>query len=87
MGENDTKLGNDFAMDELSELSPDALHKELVRRLESKAKEKGNKLTYGDVTDYLENLELDKNVVDEIYDSLMSRDIEIEVEDTDDDFG
>ncbi len=86
MGENDTKLGNDFAMDELSELSPDALHKELVRRLESKAKEKGNKLTYGDVTDYLENLELDKNVVDEIYDSLMSRDIEIEVEDTDDDF-
>ncbi|MBQ6661941.1 MAG: RNA polymerase sigma factor RpoD [Firmicutes bacterium] len=73
-------------MDELSELSPDALHKELVRRLESKAKEKGNKLTYGDVTDYLENLELDKNVVDEIYDSLMSRDIEIEVEDTDDDF-
>ena len=86
MGENDTKLGNDFAMDELAELSPDALHKELVRRLESKAKEKGNKLTYGDVTDYLENLELDKNVVDEIYDSLMSRDIEIEVEDTDDDF-
>ena len=75
------------------EFPPDAtqeqIRNEVLRRLELRARHKDNKITYSDISDYLEIVELDKNVIDEIYDALLSKDIEIEVgiEGDPDDFG
>ena len=66
------------------EFAPDATQEqvktEILKRLEARAKYKGNKLTYSDISDYLEAVELDKNFVDEIYDGLLSKDIEIDAD-------
>ena len=66
------------------EFAPDAtqeqIRNEILRRLEIRARHKDNKLSYSDLSDYLEMVELDKNVIDEIYDGLLARDIEIEIE-------
>ena len=64
--------------EELSNLPPEQLKIELIKRLEEKGKSNDNRLTYIDVSDYLEHFDLDKTVIDEIYDTLLTNDIEIE---------
>jgi len=73
----DTKA-QEFKAEELSNLSPEQLKIELIKRLEEKGKSNDNRLTYIDVSDYLEHFDLDKTVIDEIYDTLLTNDIEIE---------
>lgn len=62
------------------EATQEQIKNEIIKRLELRAKHKGNKLTYSDISDYLDAVELDKNVVDELYDGLLSKDIEIDAE-------
>lgn len=73
----DTKV-QEFKVEELSNLPPEQLKIELIKRLEEKGKSNDNRLTYIDVSDYLEHFDLDKTVIDEIYDTLLTNDIEIE---------
>jgi RNA polymerase sigma factor, sigma-70 family len=73
----DTKA-QEFKVEELSNLPPEQLKIELIKRLEEKGKSNDNRLTYIDVSDYLEHFDLDKTVIDEIYDTLLTNDIEIE---------
>ena len=73
----DTKV-QEFKAEELSNLPPEQLKIELIKRLEEKGKSNDNRLTYIDVSDYLEHFDLDKTVIDEIYDTLLTNDIEIE---------
>lgn len=73
----DTKV-QEFKAEELSNLPPEQLKIELIKRLEEKGKSNDNHLTYIDVSDYLEHFDLDKTVIDEIYDTLLTNDIEIE---------
>ena len=67
-------------------MTPDQIKKELITQLAKKAKTKKNVLTYTDVADYLDAFDLDKNVVDEIYESLLAKDIEIASETEPEDF-
>ena len=73
----DTKV-QEFKAEELSNLPQEQLKIELIKRLEEKGKSNDNRLTYIDVSDYLEHFDLDKTVIDEIYDTLLTNDIEIE---------
>ena len=73
----DTKA-QEFKAEELSNLPQEQLKIELIKRLEEKGKSNDNRLTYIDVSDYLEHFDLDKTVIDEIYDTLLTNDIEIE---------
>lgn len=73
----DTKV-QEFKAEELSNLPLEQLKIELIKRLEEKGKSNDNRLTYIDVSDYLEHFDLDKTVIDEIYDTLLTNDIEIE---------
>ena len=73
----DTKV-QEFKAEEISNLPPEQLKIELIKRLEEKGKSNDNRLTYIDVSDYLEHFDLDKTVIDEIYDTLLTNDIEIE---------
>ena len=73
----DTKV-QEFKAEELSNLPPEQLKSELIKRREEKGKSNDNRLTYIDVSDYLEHFDLDKTVIDEIYDTLLTNDIEIE---------
>lgn len=61
----------------INSMNPSDRKDEFVNRLVSKAKLKKNVLTYGDVADFLEPYDVDKNIVDEIYELLMSKGIEI----------
>ncbi len=67
-------------------MTPDQIKKELIAQLTKKAKTKKNVLTYTDMADYLDAFDLDKNVVDEIYESLLAKDIEIASETEPEDF-
>ncbi len=67
-------------------MTPDQIKNELVSQLVKKAKTKKNVLTYSDMADCLDAFDLDKNVVDEIYDILLSKDIEITSENEPEDF-
>lgn len=67
-------------------MTPDQIKKELITQLAKKAKTKKNVLTYTDMADYLNAFDLDKNVVDEIYESLLAKDIEIASETEPEDF-
>ena len=73
----DTKI-QEFKAEEFGNLTPEQLKVELIKRLEEKGKSNDNHLTYVDVSDYLEHFDLDKTVIDEIYDTLLTNDIEIE---------
>lgn len=73
----DTKI-QEFKAEEFSNLTPEQLKVELIKRLKEKGKSNDNHLTYMDVSDYLEHFDLDKTVIDEIYDTLLTNDIEIE---------
>ena len=50
-------------------MSPEQIKNELISQLVKKAKTKKNILTYTDMADYLDSFDLDKNVVDEIYEA------------------
>ena len=53
--------------------------KELIlKKLEERANQKGNKLAFMDMSDFLEAVDFDKTTVDDIYDALLNKDIEIE---------
>ncbi len=68
--------------DEFSEEKKQSLIKELI----DKGKTSKNKLTYTTIADVLESADLDKNQMDDIYDMLMSKGIEIISETEPDDF-
>ena len=67
-------------------LNPVEKKQELLNTLLEKAKQSKNKLTYSAVADVLEATDLDKNQMDDIYEALMSKDIEIVSETEPDDF-
>ena len=67
-------------------MTPEQIKNELINQLVKKAKTKKNVLTYSDMADYLDSFDLDKNTVDEIYDALLSKDIEIASETEPEDF-
>lgn len=58
---------------------------EIINELVEKSKAMKNKLTYSAIADVLESVDLDKNQMDDIYETLMSKGIEI-VSETEDDF-
>ena len=66
--------------------TPAEKKQELINILLEKAKQSKNKLTYSAVADVLEATDLDKNQMDDIYEALMSKDIEIVSEAEPDDF-
>ena len=68
--------------EEFSEEKKQSLIKELI----DKGKTSKNKLTYTSIADVLESADLDKNQMDDIYDMLMSKGIEIISETEPDDF-
>lgn len=72
--------------DPLKLLSPEQLKEELILRLMVRAKEKNKVLTYSDMADYLDSYSIDKNMIDDIYESLFSRDVEITSEESSEDF-
>lgn len=72
--------------DPLKLLSPEQLKEELILRLMVRAKEKNKILTYSDMADYLDSYSIDKNMIDDIYESLLSRDVEITSEESSEDF-
>lgn len=72
--------------DPLKLLSPEQLKEELILRLMVRAKEKNKVLTYSDMADYLDSYNIDKNMIDDIYETLLSRDVEITSEETSEDF-
>ncbi len=59
---------------------------EVIKNLTDKAKTAKNKLTYTTIADLLESADMDKNQMDEIYELLMSKGIEIVSESEPDDF-
>lgn len=67
-------------------MTPEQIKNELVGQLVKKAKGKKNTLTYTDMADHLDAFDLDKNLVDEIYEALLSKDIEITSETEPEDF-
>ncbi|WP_133528051.1 RNA polymerase sigma factor RpoD [Aminicella lysinilytica] len=68
-------------------MTKEQLKNELIGRLVKKAKEKKNVLTYSDMADFLDSYDLDKNAIDEIYESLLSKDIEVTSESEPEEFG
>ena len=58
-------------------LTPAEKKQELLNTLLERARQSKNKLTYSAVADVLEATDLDKNQMDDIYEALMSKDIEI----------
>lgn len=63
--------------DAFATMTTEQIKNELINQLAQRAKTKKNVLTYTDMADYLDAFDLDKNVVDDIYESLLSKDIEI----------
>ena len=67
-------------------MTPEQIKNELISQLIKKAKSKKNILTYSDMADTLDPYDLDKNIMDEIYDVLLSKDVEITSEAEPEDF-
>ena len=66
-------------------LSPAEKKQEIINDLVEKSKALKGKLTYSVIADVLEATDLDKNAMDDIYDALMTRGIEI-ISETENDF-
>ncbi|MDD6043494.1 MAG: RNA polymerase sigma factor RpoD [Eubacteriaceae bacterium] len=66
-------------------MTPEQIKDDVIAKLTEKAKAKKNLLTYADIAEFLDGIDLDKHIVDDIYESLLSKDIEIGSE-TGDDF-
>ena len=67
------------------QMTPEQIKDDVIAKLTEKAKAKKNLLTYADIAEFLDGIDLDKHIVDDIYESLLSKDIEIGSE-TGDDF-
>ncbi len=78
---------DDYTDDKIAGMTKEQLKNELITRLVKKAKEKKNVLTYSDMADFLDSYDLDKNAIDEIYESLLSKDIEVTSESEPEEFG
>ena len=59
---------------------------ELLSALLEKGKNSHNQLTYSDIADILDSTDLDKNQIDDMYEALMSKGIEIVSETDPEDF-
>ena len=86
MGTDEKKATTNNINEAFAGMTADQIKTELINQLVKKAKSKKNILTYSDMADYLDAFDLDKNVVDEIYESLLSKDIEIASETEPEDF-
>ncbi|MDO4396379.1 MAG: RNA polymerase sigma factor RpoD [Clostridia bacterium] len=71
--EKNTKTTKDAA----EAMIPEQLKADILEKLTAVAKANKNTLTYANIADCLEGTDLDKHVVDDIYETLLSRDIEI----------
>ena len=67
-------------------LTPEEKKRELLQILLEKGKQSKNQLTYTTIADVLENTDLDKNQMDDLYETLMAKGIEIVSETEPDDF-
>jgi RNA polymerase primary sigma factor len=54
--------------------------KECIDLLKEKAKTKGGKLSYGEISEVIGNLDMDKDFIDDVYEKIMNFGIEIESE-------
>lgn len=54
--------------------------KECITLLKEKAKSKGGKLSYGEISEIIGNLDMDKDFIDDMYEKIMNMGIEIESE-------
>lgn len=66
-----------FDKSAIEKMAPDEIKGYVIKQLALEAEKKKRKLTYTDVADYLEEVDLDKNVLDEIYETLLSNGVEI----------
>lgn len=81
------EMSNDsYAQDATSSELTEDRKQELLKELVDKGKTSKNKLTYTSIADILESADLDKNQMDDIYELLMSKGIEIVSETEPDDF-
>ena len=67
-------------------MTPEQIKAELIHQLTKKAQSKKNVLTYTDMADYLDAFDLDKTIIDDIYETLLSKNIEIASETEPEDF-
>ena len=74
------------AQSESVTLTPEEKKQELLQILLEKGKQSKNQLTYTTIADVLENTDLDKNQMDDLYETLMAKGIEIVSETEPDDF-
>ena len=77
MAAEDNKKNNVNMENGEAVMSPAEKKQELLNILFDKAKSNKNKLTYSTIADVLDATDLDKNQMDDIYDALISKDIEI----------
>ena len=77
MTEENRKLNGANNENEEAVMTPTEKKQELLNILLEKAKAGKNKLTYSAIADVLDATDLDKNQMDDIYDALISKDIEI----------
>ena len=72
-----------------ADMSMDEIRKEVAIFIETRSKDNGTKLTYSELSEFLDTFELDKTSIDEIYDSLITKDLDLDLDaddDVDDDF-
>lgn len=61
----------------IEKMEPEEIKNYIIKQLAIEANKKKKRLTYADVANYLEEIDLDKNVLDDIYESLLSNGVEI----------
>lgn len=88
---NNEKLSKrkDSASDErdpIQDMSPEEMKEELISRLLGEARGKNNILTFTDMAKHLDAHDIDKNTIDDIYDCLMAKDVEIKSETSPEEF-
>ncbi len=84
--DNRETSNDSYAQDAASSELTEDRKQELLKELVDKGKTSKNKLTYTSIADILESADLDKNQMDDIYELLMSKGIEIVSETEPDDF-
>ena len=79
---------DDFPADEISTdgMDSDQIKDMFVEKLSQRAQKHNGTLTYSEMYEYLDSRDLNKNQIDDIYDSLLSRNIEITTNLEEDDF-
>ena len=66
-----------FDSSEIEKMNPTEIKNYVIKQLAIEADKKKKGLTYADVANYLEEIDLDKNVLDDIYETLLSNGVEI----------